>query len=934
MDLTHTRYNRAFALLVFGITLAVYVMTVAPTVPFWDCGEYIGAAHSLGIPHPPGNPLYVLLGRATSILLGFFNDVGYRINLISSISGAFTAMMLYLLIVRVTTLWMGKPDTTWKKITTYTGGVVGALFAGFGSTYWFSCVEAEVIMPSMLIVVIGTWLALKWADSKSPTRDRYLLLIAYLVFLGIGIHMFTMMTMAPVGLFILLVDKEKRTDWRLWVVGFLLMSVMFAISWFFWIGPILIAFTFVMSLFEGANQRKWRFVFWLSFVALLGYSVHLFIPIRSALEPIINENHPDDWQALRAFLERKQYGSENMITRMFWRRGSLLKQFGVDSNMGFGGFHLTQFFHFGGGPEVDRTASVFENWGALGGLSRLIIYLVPTFFMFFGWFYLFKRNRNVAILMITMVILGTIGLVFYMNFADGTRLERRDFDYWQSMVQRAMQQGMSRQQAEAQIQMPPPVHREVRVRDYFFTPGFMFLGVWMGIAASCLLHFLFTNKDRFFRTTLAPIIAVLLAVSPAIPLTQNFSSASRAGDYVPYDYAYNLLMSCDKDGILFTNGDNDTFPLWALQEAYGIRKDVRIVNLSLLNTNWYIKQLKDLEPKVPINFSDEQIDGLTHEANRFEQPVDYTMSRANITVRLPSREEKNALRVQDKMVLHIVDANAWRKPIYFAVTVSNDGKMGLDPYLQMEGLVYRLNPEQVPASERIDIDKTVFLLDKVYNFRGLGDGDANMNETSYKLLTNYAAGYIQVAMALRQPLSDLKQRIEALEQGAGETNQEASAELAATRKEYQEKLDLAIGKMDQCISLMPYEWRWRMLRQEMLMAHGLYDQAENRAREALEIEPNNPEYLKSLGQALSAMGQTDEANNVWRKLVNVDSNPWDAHLLLARSLEEKGEYDSAIDVMKKFQESHPGDRRASQMISLLQKSKAEDSVPTVAPSDS
>lgn len=919
MDLTHTRYNRAFALLVFGITLAVYLMTVAPTVPFWDCGEYIGAAHSLGIPHPPGNPLYVLLGRTTSILLGFLEDVGYRINLLSAISGAFTAMVLYLLIVRVTTHWMGKPDTAWKRITTYTGGVVGALFAGFGNTYWFSCVEAEVIMPSMLIVAIGTLLALKWADSKSHDRDRYLLVIAYLVFLGIGIHMFTMMAIAPVGLFILLVDKEKRTDWRLWVVGGLLMSVMYAISGFFWIGPILILFTLVMSLFEGPNQRKWRFVFWLSFVAMLGYSVHLFIPIRSALEPIINENHPDNWPALRAFLERKQYGSESMITRMFWRRGSWANQFGIDSNMGFGGFHLTQFFHFGNAPEVDRTTSLFETWGAMGGFSRLIIYLIPTFFMIFGWVYLYKRNRNVAILMITMVVLGTIGLVFYMNFADGTRPEKRDFEMWV----RYGRQGPV-----------PTVHREVRVRDYFFTPGFMFLGVWMGIATSCLLHYLFTNKDKFFRTTLAPILAVLLAVSPAIPLTQNFDAASRSGDYVPYDYAYNLLMSCDKDGILFTNGDNDTFPLWALQEAYGIRKDVRIVNLSLLNTNWYIKQLKDLEPKVPINFSHEQIDGLSHEANRFDKPVDYTMSRAKITVRLPGREEKNALRVQDKMVLHIVDANAWKKPIYFAVTVSDDGKMGLDPYLQMEGLVYRLNPSKVPAADRIDIDKTVFLLDKVYNYRGLGDGKANMNETSYKLLTNYAAGYIQVSLALREPLANLKRQIELLEKTADQ-NPEVQAQLASVRSEYDEKLDLAVTKMDQCIGLMPYEWRWRALRQEMLMTHGLFDQAEKRAREALKIEPENPEYLKALGQALTANGKKDKADEIWRKLVNVDSNPWEAHLLLARSFQEKGQYDSAISVMHQFQESHPGDRRASQMISMLESLKRkEEAVPTATPSDS
>ncbi|MBD3346114.1 MAG: DUF2723 domain-containing protein [Chitinivibrionales bacterium] len=910
--LLHRKNNRMFALLVFFLASLTYIITVAPSVSFWDCGEYIGASHSLAIPHPPGNPLFVLLGRFASMIFFFFRQVAFRVNLLSVISGGVTAMLIYLIVVRSIRSWMGFPDTTWKRITMYLGGIVGGLFAAFGYTFWFSAVEASVYIPSMLFVALGTWLSLVWSQSSHPNRDRLLVLIAYLVFIGVGVHMMAMISMMPVFLFVVLSDQEKLRDWRLWLTGILLASVLYNVSWFFYMAPISLVLTGVMSLMEGPNQRKWRFCFWLSFFALLGYSVHLYIPIRSALNPMIDENHPARWQAFIHFLERRQYGSDNFIVRMFHRRGAWTKQFGIDGHMGFGGFHITQFFHFGPDISVDRETGLFATWGALGGFVRLIIYLIPTFFMIFGWFYLYQKKRNVAILLGTLVLLGTIGLVFYMNFADGTRAEMRDYKMW---VQRGRPGPM------------PTVHREVRIRDYFFTSGFMFFGMWMGIAASCLLHLLFTNKDKFMRTTLAPIFVVLFAAAPALPFAQNFSVNNRDGDWVPYDYAYNLLMSCDKEGILFTNGDNDTFPLWFLQEAEGIRRDVRIVNLSLLNTKWYIKQLKKLEPTVPITFTDDQIDALNHELNPFEKPFNYKMSNAKITVTVPGREQKNALRVQDKMVLHILDANRWKKPIYFAVTVSNDNRMGADPYLKMEGLVYRVMPEDVPQEERLDIDKTVYFLDQVYSFRGLGDGSALMSETSFKLMTNYAASFVQVAMALRRPIFQLKDQVDKLEQQVAESPESSDSlktVLADIKEDYDAKLSLAIDKLDQCVALMPWEWRWRMLRQEFLMTAGLTEEAEKRARQALIIEENNPEYQKMLAQALQANGKVEEANQVWKSVLDdADTNPWEAYVMLARNFQERGLYDSAISLMQQFQESHPGDRRSAAMISQFQALKKQ-----------
>lgn len=984
----HERYNRWIGVFVFAVASVVYLMTVAPTVAFWDCGEYIGAAHSLGIPHPPGNPLYVMAGRVFSVLLPFFEQVAYRVNLISVFSGSFTVLFLYLIVVRIVVGWIGMPDTMWKRATVYVGGVVGALFAGFGSTFWFSAVEAETNVVSMVFVAAGTWLALKWAQSNDPRRDRLLLLIAYLVFLGIGVHMMSMLAIVPVGLFVLLVDKEKRTDWRLWAASILLFSVMYSMGLFLFAAPLLILLAAVYAFMGYKDSRvvnvalfslavlvrlivdfrslsqdtlsfgevlqhslpfavllgiaivellqdnpataprfraRWRFIFWLSAFAIVGYSVHMYIPIRSNLRPVIDENHPADLESFVNFLERKQYGSDNMVTRMFHRRGDLSRQFGIDGHMGYGGFHLTQFYHFNESMDTDRDNSLFETYGAGGGWLRLLLYLIPTAFMLFGWYYLWGRSRNTAILMIALMLMGSIALVFYMNFADGTRLERHDYEYWQRSIRHAMSQGLSRAEAEARIEKPAPVHREVRVRDYFFTAGFMWFGVWIGIAASCLLHMLFTSRKPWMRT-LGPIAIILLAASPALPLVSNFEESNRSGDWVPYDYAYNLLMSCGKDGILFTNGDNDTFPLWFLQEAEGIRKDVRIVNLSLLNTKWYIKQLKDVEPKISVKYSDDDIDAMPHMRNPYKKDSRIRLPRSNLEVVIPGVERHPIMKVQDQMIVHIVDQNIGIRPIYLAVTVSGDNRMGLDPYLSMEGLVYRVNERPVSERHRVDIDRTRYLLDKVYRYTGLGREDMHLNETTHKLLANYSAGYMYIAYAMRDSLTQQKTKVEQLEKQVADStvaSDSLRAELQQARTQYTSDVDMVVEKLDECVALMPWDWRPRTLRHEVLLTHGRAEEAVQRAREALEINPDWVDYKKMLAQALDESGKRDSANAILEGLLDTDTDPWFSYLTLAQNHADAGRYDSAIAYMKRFQEGHPGDKRAKSLIDYFQNQKRE-----------
>jgi len=903
MEQIHARNNRIFALLVFGIAAVAFFFTMAPTVAFWDCGEYIAAGASLGVPHPPGNIFFMTMLRVSSMLFSFFHDIGYRMNFLVLLFSAATASVVYLIAVRVSTSFMGIPDTNWKRITVYVGGIVAGLFAVFGSTFWFSAVEASEANPAMFFVALNTLLALIWSQSKRPDRDRILLLLTYLSFLGIGIHMYSMIVLPPIFLFVVLSDKEKMRNWQLWVTAILLGLIIKDLTLFIYIAPAVMILTLTMASTGGPDKEKWQFCFWMAFFALIGFSVHLIIPIRSSLDPIINENHPDHWIAFKEYLERKQYGAEDMFSRMFWRRGSWGHQFGIEGHMGYGGFHITQFFHF---SSLD-TQKNFLQTDFLSGVGKLIVYLIPTAFMFFGWGYLYKKNKNVAIYLGVLFVITSIVMTLYMNFADGTRCELRDYQYWASHGKQGPE---------------PLVHREVRVRDYFWAAAFMYLGMWMGIAASMLMHYLFTHKNSMLRTTLAPVVAVLFLASPALPMTQNWNDASRKGDWIPYDYAYNLLMSCDKDGVIFTNGDNDTFPLWALQEAYGIRRDVRIVNLSLLNTDWYIRQLKTLEPKVPISYTIEQINALRHQLNPIVEPTRYTMPNAAITVMLPGRKDLNALRVQDQMVVNIVDANKWRKPIYFAVTVSDDNLMGLGPYLKMQGLVYRVMPHAIAESDRLDLARTIHLLDDVYRYRGLGDGTARLNDTSEKLLANYAASYIQIALQMRRPLSMMKADVDRLKVLSA-TDSISAAELVPKEKAYKDTLNLVLDKLNECVSFMPADWRPRVLRHELLMSNNMTELAEETMKQALTIDPNNDDYKKYLVQALEANGKKAESAEILKQLLDKEGDPWFAHASLAKNYEEMGLIDSAIEVMKQFTTTHPGDRRAASYVQeLMQKKNA------------
>ena len=722
-------WNLAFSLVVLFVSLAVYIMTVQRTVPFWDCGEFITCAYILGVPHPPGTPLFVLIGNiASQIPIG--DDPSFRINLISSVSSAFAAMFGYLVAAWLIRKWFVDGDFTgWKRVTVYLGALIGAFYFAFGRTNWGNSVESEVYGTSMLFMMATIYLMLLWVDyRKEPRGEACLVLMAYLSTLALGIHMTSYLVVPLAFLLIILVDERYRTSWQIWVTFIIMLLIVYQVEPFFiaattwltiacianywkkmsggWIYTLALPLlatvmllsqgkpfvpVFALSFFGwslltvvflrlGVSDMFWRISLLVMLVSLLGFSSQIFIPIRAAQKPQMNMNAPDNWEAFKGFLERKQYGKQSMITRMLHRRAEWGNQFGKHRRMGFWGF--------------------FENQYGINGTKFLILF----FFGLYGAYYSIRKHWKSGIFVFLIMLAGTVGLVLYMNFADGTQENR------------LIGEG----------------HLEVRDRDYFWTPGFVVFALLIGMGVAAFFDMIRyslsgKNTSAAIRSTLLGICSLAVFL-PITAIAGNYFINDRSRNFIPYDYAWNILQSAHENAVLFTNGDNDTFPVWCLQYVYGIRPDVKIANLSLINTHWYVEQLKN-ELGIPISLTDDQILRLAHQ-----------------------RTPDGILRVQDQMIVDIIETNRFELPIEFAVTVSQSNKVyrnqSLDPYMQMEGMSLVLYPNKQP--DAINIERTHDLYWNVFKYRGVNDPTLHKDENASRLVNNYISGFMVLADTLQR----------------------------------------------------------------------------------------------------------------------------------------------------------------------------------------
>jgi tetratricopeptide (TPR) repeat protein len=735
------------------IPFIIFFKTMAPTLSFWDCGEFIACAKTLGIPHPPGTPFFVVLGRFF-IMLGMFKNIAMRTNFISVISSSFTIWVCYLTVVRVSQRLPFASTGTPRlgQIGIRIGALSSSLLLAFSSTYWFNAVETEVYGLAMLLMMVLIYLAIRWADEKeNGGSDKLLILLTYLLFLSVSIHLTTFLIVPALFIFFVAVDKDKLKDplfWITWAIFFSLavpfyFMVGMMISWVddksYWIWT---ALMILGAIFTGymANRLKatrgrtsrsnYSLAFMLFLVAILGYSTHLYIPIRAVQHPMINENDPSSFERFESYIERKQYGQESMISRMFYRRGSLSHQFGWYQNMGMGGYLWGQYTSItSNGHTDDRKNEFFANtlntlifaFGAFGTLAAL-------------YFAVKRRKIHPMTLILMIFIFSTVLLCFYLNFSDGTKPDPN---------------------SPGEV-----IPLEVRERDYFYTPAFVIFATMIGVGMAALMYLLgdglrYTkdNRNNLFKYLGFGTVGTILLLMPLNPAFAHYQDHDRSKDYAPSDYAWNILQSCKPNSIIFTNGDNDTFPLWYLQEVERVRNDVRVVNLSLLNTDWYILQLKH-QMGIKVNLDDDQISWIP--AARRGSIIYYRPAKKfNDTIRKQMRyltaeqdpRTGQIIRVQDQMIEQIAIANINDVPIYFSSSVPTSNRWTLDSRLIRQGIVMLVDPDT--SKPRIDLRVADSLVTRVYRYTGLDDVTAFRDENNVGLTTTFPERFSELSDAYK-----------------------------------------------------------------------------------------------------------------------------------------------------------------------------------------
>ncbi len=891
------RTNAILAGLVFFISFIVYAMTVQRSFSFWDCGEFIACAFTLGIPHPPGTPLFVLIGRLFSII-PFVEDISYRINYISVISSAFTAMLSYLLTVKLVGYFFnGDKDLPLNRFIAYIGGIAGGLFVAFSRTNWGNSVEAEVYGMALALSVLMFWLAVRYFEQRGTIEaSKIMIFLFYLATVGIGIHMTVFLVVPVCTIFFVLNNKATKTDW-IYLCGFAILelflvlaislldiarghvafvfvsallalvlfiklynkinwavliaiasvaTVMESFSTYFYATPAALILILILALLSKKYnfQLHWKTALTIVVVGFIGMSVHLYIPIRSELNPRIDENNPSrDTQTFIDFLDRKQYGQMGMIERMFNRRGSLSNQLGRHPHMGFW--------------------SYFEEQYSSTGFS----FIFPFFLLgLIGMYVAIKKRLEIGLPFFTLFILTSIGLVLYMNFADGTMYSASTGD----------------------------AYLEVRNRDYFFTPAFVFFGIAMGLGISAVMQYI---KDHFSRSNpslMKPIViaSAVLVLLPGFALAHNYHACDRSQNFIPRNYAENILDTCEPNAILFTSGDNDTFPVWCLQEVYNYRKDVRVVNLSLLNTDWYTEQMK-VRYDVPISLTVDQIRWYPFEGSgmgkRPKKPF-YDRARKRQSYLVPSGYQGRILKVQDMMVDEIViesiirsDSGAdwtFKQPIYFSSQPYAESPLKLRERANSVGLLYKLEPKGL--ERLIDVDKGYDLYMNQYKFSGYENADVYRDDNATGVFLGVGINAVRIFNELTIIGDD----------------------------------ERALKLANKIIDIYPEYWQMYILLADFYAKKGetaqidtLYTKLNNTLTVFLESNPENLFYMQDLGLAKVELGKirndtelVEEGISIIWKAFNANANSNYGFRKLYTVLAQEGRYSELQLAARKFAE--------------------------------
>lgn len=892
-----TFINNIIGWTTFAIAAITYFLTIEPTVSWWDCGEFITSAFKLEVGHPPGAPFHMILGRVFSLFGSDESKAALMINSLSALASAGTVMLLYWSIVHLAKkLFSSDTLTNGEQVAVWGSGLLGALAFTFTDSFWFSAVEGEVYALSSFFTAVVFWAILKWenvADQKNA--NRWLVLIAYLVGLSIGVHLLNLLAIPAIGL--VYYFKKYTFSWK-GVIKAIAVSILilagiqyliipgiakaafifdklfvnglglpFNSGILFMVVGIIAVLVWAVRYTQKRNLLVWNTAVVLVMVILIGYSSFALILIRASANPPMNQNHPDNAFALLRYVNREQYGErpllygqyysapavanvdqkkqynkikgkyevtgelaggtkyesklETFFPRMYSSNANHVqayKDWGkikgnsvrvrdrgevktlvkpkFSENLRFffsyqiGHMYMRYFmWNFVGKQNDTQSHGGFQNGNWISGIkfldeakigpqenlpdfmknepSRNAYYFLPLLFGLIGLFYQYNRGKkgkeSFAVTMMLFVFTG-IAIVVYLN----------------------------------QYPFQP------RERDYAYAGSYYAFAIWIGLAVPALYSVVQKVLKGVTGAVLVTLISLVLV--PGILASENWDDHDRSDRYMTRDFAKNYLESCAPNAILFTYGDNDTFPLWYIQEVEGVRPDIKIINLSYLGMDWYISQQQmatnDAAP-VPFSFEKEKYYMGRMDAILFQEKIknsvelseamkflgsndertqvkvgtgemmDFLPSRefhisvdkqkviesgtvkpdeaASIADRVDFRIDKNYIMKNEMAVLNMIAANNWERPIYIDHSLIHTGNIFFLDWLQFEGMAYRFVPIKTVGrginTGRIDTDILYENVMRKYVWGNINDPNIFLDEYNKKEINIIQARYMFARLA-------------------------------------------------------------------------------------------------------------------------------------------------------------------------------------------
>ncbi|NVJ88570.1 MAG: DUF2723 domain-containing protein [Flavobacteriaceae bacterium] len=827
----------------FVIALITYSLTIEPTVSAWDVGEYISTAVKLEVGHPPGAPLFQMLGAFFAMFTTDVAEIAKMVNFMSALASAFTILFMFWTISNLgkkLALKVGE-ITEGSYIAILGSSVVGALAYTFSDSFWFSAVEGEVYAMSSFLMAILFWLGLKW-ESKIhlPRGNKWLILISFVVGLSFGVHILSLLVIPAIVMLYFFKTYENinlKTTVIASVISVLILVLVFkfifpftleffSVAELFFINSIglpynsgsIIAGIILIALFYfglkytrqknkvGANNLILSLLF-----MMIGFSTWMMLPIRANANTTINENNPSSARELLAYYEREQYGDANVFYDTYYSntysREQDPKNPTRDDKPKYekkdGKYVIVNNYkdvlpnwsskHKGFIPRMvdpskekmyKRIAGIPENSKRRPTFAENIKFMVSYQFgymygRYFMWNFVgrqndiqgqldifngnwlsginfidearlgsqqklpdyIKENKGRNTYYFLPLILGIIGLLFQIKW---------DKENFYTLFLFFVFTGF------AIIFYTNPKPFEPRERDYAVVGSFYIFAIWIGFGVLALYEYLksFINK----KTVAIAVSVVSLLAVPTLMASENWDDHDRSNRYTTRLNAQAYLESCDPNAIMFTIGDNDTFPLWYMQEVEGIRTDIKLVNTSLFQTAWYIDQMKRASYKaapIPSELThDEYKYGTLDVAYYFDElaaiPKDSVLDLSTFMkwirsdnkrtfydldedgnpekilptnkIRIPVNKE-NALKYgivaqkdADKilpyvditidraigkntiLMLDILNNFNWKRPIYFTGGSNADNEyIWLKDYLQLDGVAFKFVPIKTPS---------------------------------------------------------------------------------------------------------------------------------------------------------------------------------------------------------------------------------------------